>query len=180
MNRAMVRGWLFLSAAVAACAGDGAEQAEVARDTAAAPETTTVDVAHLPVTAKQFGGLRWIEGKWRGQAAGAQPFYEGYLFLNDSTLRTFSYADSSATTPSDSGDIVLRDSAVSTGSHGMQWVVTELDSNRVHFAPARNVRNSFTWVREGKDRWMAYLRTPAAGDKPAGETIYTMDRLVER
>jgi len=177
MTKAMVRLVVAMSFGNAACAGDKAERAEVAQDSAAAPETTTVDVAHLAVTVKQFGRLRWIEGKWRGQATGGQPFYEGYVFLNDSTLRTFSYADSMATTPSDSGDIVLRDSAVTTGSHGMQWVVTEFDSSRVHFSPVRNVRNSFTWVREGKDRWMAYLRTPAAGAKPAGETIYTMDRL---
>lgn len=167
-------------AAASACGGDRSEQPPAVQDSAAARETTSVDVAHLPVTAPQFGRLRWIEGKWRGQAAGGQPFYEGYMFLNDSTLRTYSYADSSATTASDSGDIVLRDSAVTTGSHGMQWVVTEFDSNRVHFAPVRNVRNSFTWVREGKDRWMAYLRTPVAGDKPAGETVYTMDRLGAR
>ena len=168
-----------LLGAGAACARDRSEGAGGAADSAAT-ETAAADIAHLPVSVAEFGRLRWIEGKWRGQAAGAQPFYEGYLFLDDSTLRTYSYADSTVTTPSDSGDIRLRDSAVTTGSQGMQWVVTEFDSNRVHFAPVRNVRNSFTWVREGNDRWMAYLRTPASGDKPASETIYTMDRLGTR
>jgi len=163
----------------AACTRERNEDAGSAADSAA-ESTASADIAHLPVSVAEFGRLRWIEGKWRGQAAGAQPFYEGYLFLDDSTLRTYSYADSTVTTASDSGDIRLRDSAVTTGSQGMQWVVTELDSTRVHFAPVRNVRNSFTWVREGRDRWMAYLRTPALGDKPAGETIYTMDRMGTR
>lgn len=162
--------------ACAACARD---------DAPAAAATTAADSAALPpprvvaatVSAGRFATLRWIEGRWRG-SDGTGAFYESYRFADDSTIRTYSYPDSATLTASDSGEVALRNGTVVSGTAAARWVAAELDSAHVRFVPDQNVTNSFTWLRQSPDRWTATLSWPAAGDKPARETIYQMERMI--
>ena len=142
--RAVTAGLLFL------CACRKAEQAPPP------PPPPSSPVA-LAVTPAQFRGLAWLEGRWIGTQDGAGHFYEGYRFADDSTLRTYDYADSSAAPPSDSGEIILRADTVFSGSGNSRYVLTALDSASAHFAPLANARNAFTWRRNADSSWTATL-----------------------
>jgi len=129
----------------------------------------------LAVSPADFRQLGWIEGRWVGHAPDGRPFYEEYRFTDDSTIGTWSYADSTAGTPVDSGAIRLRAGQVTSGNDMVAWVVTALDANRVAFAPQRGVRNSFSWERGAQGGWVARLHWTADGRQPAGDVVYHME-----
>jgi hypothetical protein len=130
------------------------------------------------ISVQEFQQLRWVEGRWRGDQPDGKPFYEAYRFVNDSTIRSYSYADSaSGAVPSDSGFIALRGGEVTTGGEGARWVASQLTASRIDFAPRVGASNSFTWQRASADAWTATLRWPATADRPAREVIYPMRRL---
>jgi hypothetical protein len=126
----------------------------------------------LVVTAAQFQSLRWLEGTWRGSGGGFDGFYEGYRWLDDSTIRKFDFADSTLAVISDSGDITLRGGTVRSGSAASSYVVTALDSVSVHFAPERNVSNAFEWRLTAAGAWTARLTWDSAG--VPRERVYEM------
>jgi uncharacterized protein YeaO (DUF488 family) len=113
--------------------------------------------AGLTVTTAQLGSLRWLVGNWQGSMENGDHFYEGYAFLNDSTIQTFSYPDSTTGEASDSGSIELRGGKVTTGDAGTRWIVTAMDSASIRFDPLRNARNTFTWILRSPDHWTATL-----------------------
>jgi hypothetical protein len=126
------------------------------------------------VSAEQFRALAWLDGRWRGTMPDGKPFFEGYRMLNDSTVRSYDYPDSTAVVPSDSGAISLRGGELVTGSGGREWVATELGEGFARFEPRRGAKNSFTWQRTGPDAWTATLRW--AAEAPVRETVYSMVR----
>jgi hypothetical protein len=162
--------WMILPLAlfVAACA-------QPAPRAPAAPASTPGAPASVSVSG--FQNLRWVAGRWRGMQPNGRPFFERYRFENDSTIRSYTYADSTATLPADSGEIVLRAGQVTTGSGGARWVADEITATRVSFVPLRGASNSFVWERTSPDSWTATLRTPATADRPAREVVYPMTRL---
>ena len=123
----------------------------------------------------QFKALRWIEGAWHSKDGRGVRFFERYRFLNDSTIRSYSYADSTMRSPNDSGVILRRGGRV-TSDNG-NYVVTSIVIGRVHFEPAANALNSFTWTRDDADQWTALLERPAAAGKPAWSATYVMRRM---
>ncbi len=165
--------WFVLALAAGACTSAPAVPQPVSTPAGAAVPATEP----LGVRLSDFQHLRWIEGRWRGEEPNGKPFFEGYRFENDSTIRSYSYADSVNSVPSDSGVIVLRKGEVSTGSEGARWVASELTARHVAFVPQRGVRNSFVWERTSADTWTATLRWPAAADRSAREVVYRMRRL---
>src|SRR5262245_23330336 len=84
-------------ASTAAC---NREQPKDATPAASTPAPMTVSVA-------QFQQMRWLEGSWRGSGGGIDAFFEGYRFVDDSTIRSFEYPDSTLVAK-DSGEITLR------------------------------------------------------------------------
>ena len=166
--------WKILSLLlVAAACGQTAPRGDAAPPASAAVSPATP----AAVSASGFQSLRWVVGKWRGMQPDGAAFYERYRFENDSTIRSYTYADSVGTVPTDSGEIVLRAGQVTTGSGAARWVVDELTANRVSFAPLAGVQNSFVWERTSTDAWTATLRWPASGDRPARQVVYPMTRL---
>lgn len=122
------------------------------------------------VSTEAFEALRWIEGSWVG-TGGEEPFYESYTFVNDTTIRTRSYIDSTFSFAADSGFVTLSDSVLTlTGGEGV-WVASEIDSAHVHFEPRLNALNNFTWTRESPRTWRAVLRS-STGE----ETVFNMRR----
>jgi hypothetical protein len=144
------------------------------------PSTTGADAAAATrppasVTVAELQGLRWLEGTWRGTGVEQAPFYEGYRFLNDSTLQALYYADSTLTQVSDSSRIVLAKGHLISGGAQARWVATEIDSFHVHFEPQAGVQNSFTWTYESPSAWTATLRWTEDGQPM--QRVYQMQRL---
>src|SRR6267142_3541811 len=97
--------------------------AAVAVTACSRPEAPSPPVATpAPVSLDQFQTLHWLEGTWRGTGPGVTPFYESYRYLNDSTIRSFSYPDSTFAEARDSGTIAWRSGQVTSGDSGFSWV----------------------------------------------------------
>jgi len=128
------------------------------------------------ITAEQLRKLRWIEGSWRGTGVNQQPFFERYRFESDTVLAVDGLENEKLEKVTDTTRFELKDGEFGGGSEGSRYVATVLDDNSITFEPRIKARNSFTWKRESKDAWTAILKWPAAGNKPAGERIYNMER----
>ena len=135
--------------------------------------------APVSVTAVEFAGLRWLEGRWIGTEPDGASFYEGYRFADDSTITTVNYADSLMTVATDSGEVRLRDGKVTSGGDQVAWIVTAIGGDRVEFSPLHGARNSFTWRKDG-DGWTATLHWPADGSQPARDVVYRMNPVAGR
>ncbi|HYE57779.1 MAG TPA: hypothetical protein VD948_04705 [Rhodothermales bacterium] len=144
-----------------------------------APPLPTAEAPAEPIrlTAAAMGQLRWLEGDWQGSGIDQPPFYEGYRFVNDSTIRSVTYRDSTRTQVADSGRVVLVDGVLTSGSSGTRWAATILDADRVHFAPQEGARNAFTWERTSDSTWTATLRWPGENGQPGRERVYYMVRM---
>jgi hypothetical protein len=128
------------------------------------------------VTAADLQRLRWLEGHWRGTGESGNPFYESYRFLNDSTIQSHTFTDSTFAQAGDSSLIMLSGGELTSRGGGMEWVATEIDSAGVHFDPRENARNAFTWSRDSPTRWTALLRWVDA-DGASREMLYRMERV---
>jgi hypothetical protein len=133
--------------------------------------------APLRISATQFQSLRWLEGRWRGKAPAATPFYQEYAFLDDSTLATRTFADSAFRRATDSSEVRLRGGEVVNQSGSRRWAVTAIDTLRVRFTPVAHAHHAFTWRRESADVWTATLRWPARIGRRTRTVIYRMTRV---
>lgn len=115
------------------------------------------------VTLAQFGQLRWLEGRWRGAEVGGTPFFEAYGFVNDSTIRSYVYTDSTLTIVSDSGTILWHGDSITSGREAPNYVAVRFDSVSVEFAPLGAAANGFTWIHAGPGAWRARLTWDSAG-----------------
>ncbi len=138
--------------------GDVADSAR--GDASAAPGTYTLG---------DFGGLRWLEGQWRGTLPDGKHFYERYRFVDDSTLVMHSFPDSTFGTPRDSSRVTLRGGRVSDGNS----VATRLDSTGVDFAPHRGAGYNYSWAPESADKWNATVR----GTDGSQAVVYPLHRV---
>ena len=136
---------------------------------------TRASVTPASVSAAQFAGLTWLEGRWRGAEANGTPFYESYASRTPTVIATYNFQDSTFGTPSDSGQLTLRGDTLFSGSSTVQWVAVAIDSLRVEFAPWRGASNHFVWERGAGQRWTATLRWDSAGT--AKQRQYEMRRV---
>lgn len=160
--------------ALAACTGDGRDDAARSPGTPAAAGTTAAaQAAAGRFSPEDFARLRWLEGSWRGQLPDGGFFHERYRFVDDSTIAMHGFADSTFANATDSSRITLRGQTVANEG-AARWVATALDSAGAAFAPDRGASNYFTWTRESADRWTATLRS---GSEPSRTTVYAMERF---
>lgn len=143
---------------VACGGGDKSGQTASSADTTPPPP----EWAPAIVSAEAFEALRWIEGRWIG-SGGSEPFFESYTFVDDTTIRTRSWIDSTFSFAADSGLVVLSGGVVTLHGGDATWVATEIDSVRVHFEPRLNALNDFSWIRQSADTWRAELNTSTDG-----------------
>lgn len=57
------------------------------------------------------------------------------------------------------------------------YAASLIDDTNVEFIPIAKAKNSFRWERVSDNSWKATLKWPAAGDKPARERVYNMERF---
>ena len=153
-NRFAILRACCLGAGAILLAGCGGEHVPSGEGAAARPAS---------VSAAQFSSLAWLSGRWRGVDATGAPFFEAYVPQTPSTIRTYSYADSTFVAPNDSGLLQLRGDTLFSGSPSVHWVATHLDSIRVEFAPWRGASNRFVWLRTAPGGWTATLQWDSAG-----------------
>ena len=125
-------------------------------------------------TINDFKKLKWLEGKWEGTAAGEQPFYEQYQFLNDSTLAMLYFKDASFTGKPDTGWVYLKEKNIVHRSGNALWKLTSLKEKEIVFEPI-NVKRGFVWRKENNDQWDAVLDMQNKEGQVAAKT-YTLKR----
>jgi hypothetical protein len=96
--------------------------------------------------------------------------------VDDSTIAMQAFVDSTLTSTSDSGRIVLRDGTVADEGGAARWAATRLDSTGVAFTPLEGATNAFTWTRDRADRWTATLTWTGKDGQPQVVT-YPMERI---
>jgi hypothetical protein len=141
-----------------------------------APDRLAAD-PHLPATIPvgDFQQLRYLAGSWRGDRDSGPPFFQRFVFLNDTTIRSFQYRqDSSFSTPAESTLIAWTGNRVRSGGPGGSWLATGWGPDSVRFEPEEGASNSFTWIRESQDAWTARLDLAAPGSTPV---LYRMTRV---
>lgn len=138
---------------------------------ACAGEVPAVSTPTAKVSVTDFGRLRWIEGRWRGAQQGGAPFYEAYRFQDDSTMWSYSFADSTMRTPRDSSIIAFRGDTVTSGDP-IAWRAVHLDSVSVQFVRVGEESSGFRWTYVGPGAWTARLTFDSAG--VAASRVYDM------
>jgi hypothetical protein len=128
-----------------------------------------------PFAATDFAKLKWLEGTWRGNATGQDPFYERYHFVNDSTIEISYFRDSTLTRESGTGRVYLTVGRIFHTTGPGRWGATRVDSSGIYFIPQVNARNTFAWTYQSGDTWTATLRSGATGRETV--TIYEMKRM---
>lgn len=141
---------------------------------AAACTPAASDQAAAPTTLADFQSVRWIEGSWRGSGGQYPSFFEEYTFLDDSTLRRRTYADSTFTVVNDSADFVFRGGQVSQVSGSESRVMTRFSGDTVIYRPGPGGRYGYTWVRVSDTEWQAILDPASPGGAP---TVYVMRKV---
>jgi hypothetical protein len=161
---------LALLAALLALGACGGERAPEADTTAQAPTPIPARVS-----AADLERFRWLEGRWRGAEADGAPFFESYQFLDDSTIGSFTWTDSTMSVAADTGRIWLRGDTLTSGWPAPRRVATAVDSLSLHFSAPPGGGNEFTWRSTGPDSWEARLTWDSAG--VPRERIYHIQRL---
>lgn len=128
-----------------------------------APIVLAAQDASPTVSPAQFRQLRWVIGQWKGSGGGYAAFYESYDMVDDSTMRRYSWSDSTFTRASDSARFELRGGKLSQVRNGRAFPALKFTGDTVQWRPP-----SATWIRTSKDSWTAIL----AG----GGTVYTLVR----
>ncbi len=129
-------------------------------------------VTPVRVTLEQFRTLRWFEGRWVGLAPDSSRFYEAYRVQDDSTIRSYQFADAVIRPPTDSGTIALRGGRVTSGDAAARWVLTKIDSISVRFESMSRPHSGFEWRRVGPGTWDARLFHDSSG--VTVERVYRM------
>lgn len=132
------------------------------------------DETAAPTTLADFQSVRWIEGSWRGSGGQYPSFFEEYTFLDDSTLRRRTYADSTWSVVNDSADFVLRGGQVSQVSGSESRVMTRFSGDTVIYRPGPGGRYGYTWVRISDTEWQAILDPASPGGAP---TVYVLRKV---
>lgn len=134
-----------------------------------APTPTARTPASVPLS--DFGHIGYLIGNWRGQGATGAPFYERYTRLDDSTIQTYSFRDSTFSAAADSGHIRWSSNQVRSGTPELSWIATLWTADSVRFDPERSTSPGFVWIRESPDAWQARLGPLTA------PVVYRMTRV---
>lgn len=116
------------------------------------------------VSFERFRQLRWVVGSWKGSGGNYPAFYESYDIVDDSTLRRYSWSDSTFTRAQDSARFEWRGGRLSQVRNGRSFPALRFTGDTVQWQPP-----SATWIRTSKDVWTAIL----AG----GGTVYRLVRV---
>jgi hypothetical protein len=102
----------------------------------------------LTFDAAGFSQLRFLEGRWKGQAPDGSAFYEQYDFPTPTTLRSRRFPDDQFKESTDSSSVALENGQVISRWGEFSWKAVEISDGKASFAPV-NAPSSFSWERAG-------------------------------
>ncbi len=132
------------------------------------------DETAASTTLADFRSVGWIEGSWRGSGGQYPSFFEEYTFLDDSTIRRRTYADSTFSVANDSADFLFRRGQVLQVSGSESRVMTRFSGDTVIYRPGPGGRYGYAWVRISDAEWQAILDPASPGGAP---TVYVLRRV---
>jgi hypothetical protein len=127
--------------------------------------------AQAPYKMEDLKKVQWLEGNWVG-LDGAQPFYEIYKIINDSTLEITSYNWTGTDSTGSSKSYLVWKNGYYYLGESLNWKVTEITNNAIEMVPVRRASNDILWKNNGGNSWLAILKTKSGEKryhmKPAG------------
>ncbi len=157
----------FRFALIAALAVTGGRTAAAQNNQRGQPTT--------PISPADFAKLRWMEGSWKGTAAGETPIIERVHFANDSTIDVAFFADSLSGRQTGTAKVNLSVGRVYYTLGPGRWGATRVDANGAYFVPQVNAHNTYSWVYQSNDAWTSTMRTGVGGKDRI--TTYQMRRI---
>jgi hypothetical protein len=122
--------------------------------------------------------LRWIEGTWRGVGEGtttAEPFFERYMFIDDTTLVVDSYTDETLEKLKNRVPYLLRGDSITTPTS----FAAKAAPDSVTFSIRDVETNQLTWRRNADSTWTA-VATSIDGKGAREYWYYRMTRVPEK
>lgn len=125
------------------------------------------------VSAEEFAGLSWLEGRWLGSGGGYDAFYEAYRFVDPGTIEQTTYPDETFAEADGRSTMELRDGHVGKFRNGVrESFLARLAGDTLRFERPSG-RPGFTWIRITDDEWHAILDRPG-GAEPV---VYVLRRV---
>jgi len=97
-------------------------------------------------TEEAITSLKFLEGRWSGEAPDGSLFFEEYDFPDASTMRSRRYGDAGFAEVLDSSTVSLRDGKVTSAWGEFTWEAVSIDGDTAQFRPV-NAPSSFAWRR---------------------------------
>jgi hypothetical protein len=101
-------------------------------------------VATRTFTVEDFGHLRFLEGRWTGQAPDGSAFHEEYDFPDATTMRSRRFADASFSSATDGSTVSLEGGRIVSRWGDFVWEATSAGPQEISFAPV-NAPGHFSW-----------------------------------
>jgi hypothetical protein len=133
---------------------------------------------HAQVKPDALKNLRWIEGTWRGVGEGkttAEPFFERYVFIDDTTLIVDSYTDETLEKLKNRVPYLLRGDSITSPS----GFASKVAADSVTFSVRDVETTQITWRRNADSTWTA-VATSLDGDSKRDYWYYRMTRVKEK
>lgn len=144
--------------------GGGGSSTELAAQANPVPAT---------LTAADFAGIAWLEGRWLGSGGGYDAFYEAYRMVNDSTMEQTTYPDEGFGEPDGRSLLEFRNGQVHKSRDGrVESMITGLAGDTIRFDRPEPGRGGFSWIRVSDDEWQAILDR---GNRDP--VVYTLRRI---
>ena len=97
-------------------------------------------------TEEAMTSLKFLEGRWSGEAPDGSVFFEEYDFPDASTMRSRRYGDAGFAEVLDGSTVSLRDGKVTSTWGEFTWEAVSIDGDTAQFRPV-NAPSSFSWRR---------------------------------
>jgi hypothetical protein len=122
--------------------------------------------------------LRWIAGTWRGVGEGttkAEPFFERYVFIDDTTLVVDSYEDETLGKLKNRVPYLLRGDSITSPT----GFAAKVAADSVTFSVRDLETSQLTWRKNADSTWTA-VGTSLDGSGNRSYSYYRMTRVKER
>lgn len=124
-------------------------------------------------TAADIEKIKWLQGTWRGMD-GDKPFYESYKF--EGTTMIVQGIKEDFSNDGEPGRYELLNGEFGKGEGDKRTAASEITADYIQFVPAiAGKSNNYRFTHLPNGNWQALLEWQAAGNKPAGNKIYTME-----